>query len=136
MFCPASTVYSLTCVLQGSGHRFRGFLGLSLRASSKTLCRSSHGNSIQVRIWATMSPMYEPDGSAAPRSYLTIFLCGPITGVSIAAAKDWRRNVTQALDSDAQLIDPTRDVPDVIRRSSDISTQSLTAEVCSTASKR
>ena len=58
----------------------------------------------------------------------TVFLCGSITGSTRAAAKDWREHVTKALERDARVIDPTRDVLDTKRQIDDTASQALTAE--------
>lgn len=44
-----------------------------------------------------------------------VYLCGPITGQTAAAARNWRADVTTALDGVAACIDPTRDMPDFTR---------------------
>jgi hypothetical protein len=57
----------------------------------------------------------------------TVFLCGPITGMTLPEAKSWRRTVIAALAGEARFIDPTRDSPDTTRRSENAATRSLTA---------
>src|SRR5262245_40741667 len=47
---------------------------------------------------------------------LTAYLCGPITGVSLAMATQWRKKVTRAMAGKIECLDPTRDSPDNIRR--------------------
>ena len=47
----------------------------------------------------------------------TIYLCGPITGLSLDQSTNWRRDAILALSPHVNVIDPTRDFPDPIRRS-------------------
>jgi nucleoside 2-deoxyribosyltransferase len=69
------------------------------------------------------------DKRKAPRARLhTVYLCGPITGVSLNDALNWRRTVITSLAREAQFIDPTRDFVDPIRKSESADTRSLTAE--------
>jgi hypothetical protein len=58
----------------------------------------------------------------------TVFLCGPITGFSQAASRNWRQKVTLALEKEACVIDPTRDFLTSKRHSEDVAGRSLTAE--------
>ena len=58
----------------------------------------------------------------------TVYLCGPITGISFEQATSWRRSVIAALAREAEVIDPTREVPDLTRRSENAATQALTTE--------
>jgi hypothetical protein len=46
----------------------------------------------------------------------TVFLCGPITGLTRERAAGWRAQVTRALAGEAVTLDPMRDQPDVTRR--------------------
>ncbi len=62
-----------------------------------------------------------------PARLPTVYLCGPITGLSLREGAKWRRTVVAALGDEAQVIDPTRDSPDPTRRSASPATQALTA---------
>ena len=53
----------------------------------------------------------------------TVFLCGPITGLTLEQAAGWRRRVTQELAAEALTIDPTRDTPDPYPNVQDPETQ-------------
>lgn len=59
---------------------------------------------------------------------LTVYLCGPITGVSPKLAARWRNKVARALAGKAHILDPTRDAPDPVRRSETPGTRGLTAD--------
>src|SRR5690242_17439401 len=73
--------------------------------------------------------MSRRDGRESGTSHLpTVLLCGPITGISPAKAGEWRRKVARALDGDAHVIDPTRDVIETRRRSACSAGQPSTAE--------
>jgi len=58
----------------------------------------------------------------------TVYLCGPITGLSRRQATGWRRHVAELLAGEAEIIDPTRDLPDLIRRSEMPATLAAKAE--------
>jgi len=62
-----------------------------------------------------------------PTHMQTIYLCGPITGLTLPDAKSWRHKVKGSLANLAQVIDPTRDSPDTIRRSESAQTRVMTA---------
>lgn len=47
-----------------------------------------------------------------------VYLCGPITGQTLSDAKSWRESVIEKVKNFAECIDPTRDSPDTVRRSS------------------
>jgi hypothetical protein len=73
--------------------------------------------------------MNSGDRREARRSHRpTVFLCGPITGIPPAAATAWRLRATKALAGDAHIIDPTRDVLDAKRQSTDAAGQPLSVE--------
>jgi len=57
----------------------------------------------------------------------TVYLCGPITGMTLPEATNWRRTVVAALAGEARFIDPTRDNSDTTRQSENAATRSLTA---------
>jgi nucleoside 2-deoxyribosyltransferase len=69
----------------------------------------------------------EPAEPAGPRVPI-VYLCGPITGLSLREARGWRRTVARALAGEAEVIDPTRDSPDTTRRSESAATQVLSAK--------
>lgn len=57
-----------------------------------------------------------------------VYLCGPITGLSLEEATGWRRAAADALDPVAVVIDPTREAPDTMRRSETAATRTITVE--------
>jgi hypothetical protein len=57
-----------------------------------------------------------------------VYLCGPITGLSLSESTGWRRTVSAALSGEAQVIDPTRDSPDPTRHSQAKATRTLSVE--------
>jgi hypothetical protein len=64
----------------------------------------------------------------APAGLHTVYLCGPITGLSARQATGWRRHVAELLAGEAEIIDPMRDFPDVTRRSAMPATLAAKAE--------
>jgi hypothetical protein len=56
----------------------------------------------------------------------TVYLCGPITGISTPKAIAWRRKVIDALENHARIIDPTRDSPNPTRQSDEAEARPLT----------
>jgi nucleoside 2-deoxyribosyltransferase len=57
-----------------------------------------------------------------------VFLCGPITGLSLVDATAWRHAAMAALSGEAEIIDPARDLPDTTRRSESEATRALSPE--------
>jgi hypothetical protein len=55
----------------------------------------------------------------------TLYLCGPITGLSSQEATNWRHFVTDTLAGKVEVVDPTRDSPDFVRRSESSSTREI-----------
>ncbi len=71
-----------------------------------------------------MGDMNRQDSSSLP----AVFLCGPITGVSLEHAMSWRLKVSRALAGHVRVIDPTRHGVESRRWSADASGQSLTVD--------
>jgi nucleoside 2-deoxyribosyltransferase len=63
------------------------------------------------------------------RAFLAgVYLCGPITGLTLPEATGWRRAVASALAGEARVIDPTRTAVDTTRRTENAATRPLTVE--------
>jgi Nucleoside 2-deoxyribosyltransferase len=69
-----------------------------------------------------------PKGVGVPTHLHTIFLCGPISGLTILRASAWRSHVLERLGSQMNVIDPMRDSPDATVRSQMASTRILTTD--------
>jgi hypothetical protein len=67
-------------------------------------------------------------GVGVPARVHTVFLCGPISGLTIPKASAWRRHVIELLDGQVNLIDPMRDSPDATVRNQAPATRVLTTD--------
>jgi hypothetical protein len=73
-------------------------------------------------------PTMKRNPSAVRARLPSVYLCGPITGLSLPESTGWRRAVSAALEGEALVIDPTRDSPDPTRRSQAKATRTLSVE--------